>query len=422
MQKNGISVFASGVFASGVLAGDIIRSDVEEDTFLFTYDRDCQTNCAVSLTMPITRAPYDSMGTIHPIFEMNLPEGALREKLERMFSKVVPNFDALSLLQIIGKSQIGRLRYAQAGAELEEVPTQSVNDLLAYEGAEDLFNDLLARFAQYSGISGMQPKVLIRDDNERSLNRLTHRGATHIVKSFDPREYAELAANEFFCMEASRHAGLPTAAVQLSENRKMLVVERFDVTDKTYLGFEDFCVLSGMRSGGRYDSSYEKLAERIKRYVSPEHHANSMSHYFGAVVLACAIRNGDAHLKNFGVLYSHPDSDVRLAPVYDMLSTKPYQRSDVLALKLNGSKQYPSRQELMQFGRHACGLSRAAVNSIFDQVLHGVTQSIHDMDAFTQSHPDFELPMKHFCAVFQEGIESVTHGTSVSVSASRSGK
>lgn len=364
--------------------------------------------------MPITRDPYDSMGTIHPIFEMNLPEGALREKLERMFSKVVPNFDALSLLALIGKSQIGRLRFAQAGTELEEVPTQSVNDLLAYKGAEDLFNDLLARFAQYSGISGMQPKVLIRDDNEQSLNRLTHRGATHIVKSFDPREYAELAANEFFCMEASRHAGLPTAAVQLSENRKMLVVERFDVTDKTYLGFEDFCVLSGMRSGGRYDSSYEKLAERIKRYVSPEHHANSMSHYFGAVVLACAIKNGDAHLKNFGVLYSDPDSDVRLAPVYDMLSTKPYERRDVLALELNGSKQYPSRQVLMQFGRQACGLSKTSVNSMFDQVLHGVIKSIHDMNAFTQLHPDFELPMNHFCAVFQEGIESVTHGTSVS--------
>lgn len=361
VQKNWISVFASGA-----LAGDLIRSDVDDDIFLFTYDRDCKLNCNVSLTMPITRTPYDSMGTIHPVFEMNLPEGALREKLERMFSKVVPNFDALSLLQIIGKSQIGRLRYAQKAVELEEVPTQKINDLLSYTGAEDLFKDLLGRFAQHSGISGMQPKVLIRDENEQSLNRLTHRGATHIVKSFDPREYPELAANEFFCMEASRYAGLPTATVQLSENRKMLVVERFDLLDQTYLGFEDFCVLSGMRSGGRYDSSYEKLAERIKRFVSPEHLADSMSHYFGAVALACTIRNGDAHLKNFGVVYSHPNSDVRLAPVYDMLSTKPYQLGDILALELNGSKKYPSRQELIRFGRQACGLSNGSVSSMLE--------------------------------------------------------
>ncbi|WP_159077460.1 type II toxin-antitoxin system HipA family toxin [Polynucleobacter rarus] len=402
MQKNEISVFASNT-----LAGDIIRSDMEEDTFLFTYERECKSNFAVSLSMPVARAPYDSMGTIHPIFEMNLPEGALREKLERMFSKVIPNFDALSLLQIVGKSQIGRLRYAQTGNELEEVPTQSVSNLLSYTGAEDLFHDLLGRFAEYSGISGMQPKVLIRDDNGQPLNRLKHRGATHIVKSFDSREYPELAANEFFCMAASRYAGLPTAKVLLSENRKMLVVERFDLFNQTYLGFEDFCVLSGMRSSGRYESSYEKLAERIKLFVSPEHQADSMSHYFGAVVLACIIRNGDAHLKNFGVLYSHPDSDVRLAPIYDMLSTKPYQPHDVLALELNGSKQYPSYQKLIQFGRQACGLSKASVNSIFDRVIQGVSKSILDMNAFTQSHPDFEKPMEHFCKVFQDGIESM---------------
>ena len=399
MQKNGVSVFASGV-----LAGDIVRSDVEEDGFLFSYVRDCPVNCMVSLTMPVTRDPYDSMGTILPIFEMNLPEGVLREKLERMFSKVVPNFDTLSMLQLIGKSQIGRLRYAQSEAKLEEVPTQSVSDLLSYVGAENLFDDLLSKFAQYSGISGMQPKVLIRGEDERTLDRVTNRGATHIVKSFDSREYPELAANEFFCMEASRHAGLPTAPVQLSENRKMLVIDRFDLVDGKYLGFEDFCVLKGVRAEGRYDSSYENLAKQIRRFVSDEHHANAMSQYFGAVLLACVIKNGDAHLKNFGVLYGTPDGDVRLAPVYDMLSTKPYNPHDILALELNGTKKYPSRQELLQFGRHSCGLSKATVNIVVEKVLQGVIQTMSDMQEFTKKHPDFELPMTHLTSIFEEGI------------------
>lgn len=399
MQKAGVSVFASGI-----LAGDIVRSNVDEDGFLFFYARDCSANCMVSLTMPVTRDPYDSMGTILPIFEMNLPEGALREKLERMFSKVVPNFDTLSMLQIIGKSQIGRLRYAQSGTDLEEVPTQSVSDLLSYAGAEDLFDDLLDRFAQYSGISGMQPKVLIRDENGRSLDRFTDRGATHIVKSFDPREYPELAANEYFCMQASRHSELPTASAQLSANRKMLVVERFDLADGKYSGFEDFCVLKGVRAEGRYDSSYEELAKRIRQYVSPEHHANAMSQYFGMIVLACLIKNGDAHLKNFGVLYDDPGSDVRLAPVYDMLSTQPYNPRDVLALTLNDTKKYPSRQELIRFGRHACGLSKAQVDAIVERVVFGVRQAVGDMQTYTQAHPDFELTMQHLTVVFEEGI------------------
>jgi hypothetical protein len=42
------------------------------------------------------------------------------------------------------------------------------------------------------------------------------------------------------------------------------------------------------------------------------------------------------------------------------------------------------------------------------------------MKVFTQSHPDFELPMKQFCAVFQEGIESVAHGTLISAAKSAS--
>ena len=43
--------------------------------------------------------------------EMNLPEGPLRERLRVQFAKTIPEFDDLDLLQIVGTSQIGRLRY-----------------------------------------------------------------------------------------------------------------------------------------------------------------------------------------------------------------------------------------------------------------------------------------------------------------------
>jgi serine/threonine-protein kinase HipA len=178
------------------------------------------------------------------------------------------------------------------------------------------------------------------------------------------------------------------------------------LADDKYMGFEDFCVLNGVRAEGRYDSSYEELAKRIRQFVSPEHQANAMFQYFGMVVLACFIKNGDAHLKNFGVLYKGPDEDVRLAPVYDMLSTQPYNPRDILALTLNGSKQYPSRRELLQFGRQACGLSKAGVDSVVEQVTAGVKQAVIDMQTYTQDHPDFEMTMSHLAAVFEGGIGS----------------
>jgi len=95
----------------------------------------------------------------------------------------------------------------------------------------------------------------------------------------------------------------------------MLVVERFDRTDDgNYLGFEDFCVFGGKRAAGRYLGSYEELARKLAIFVAPENHPSAMRQLFGTVALSCAIRNGDAHLKNFGILYDSPGINVRLAP------------------------------------------------------------------------------------------------------------
>ncbi|MEP7247803.1 MAG: HipA N-terminal domain-containing protein, partial [Gammaproteobacteria bacterium] len=219
---------ALDVFCGGQRAGSLTRSEIHEGDFLFDYAADCDGKDEVSLTMPVVRDQYDSMNTVHPIFEMNLPEGALLEKLRMRFAKLIANFDDLALLEIVGQSQIGRLRYAKAGAAPGMPATENLKKLLTYSGAEDLFAGLLERYATYSGVSGMQPKVLVRAEQAR-LDRVTHRSTTHIVKSFEPREFPELAANEYFCTRAAMHAGLPVAKLSLSENRRLLVAERFDL-------------------------------------------------------------------------------------------------------------------------------------------------------------------------------------------------
>jgi hypothetical protein len=40
----------------------------------------------------MVRDQYDSMNGLLPIFEMNLPEGALLEKLRNQFAKIIPQF------------------------------------------------------------------------------------------------------------------------------------------------------------------------------------------------------------------------------------------------------------------------------------------------------------------------------------------
>lgn len=393
--------------------GQLTRSDIHADAYLFDYAAPSlaappavRPQHAVSLTMPVANAQYDAMSVVHPIFEMNLPEGALREKLTRRFAKAMPNFDSLSLLSVVGASQIGRLRYAN-GAPAEPV---AVAQLLAYAGAEDLFAQLMERYCVDSGISGMQPKILLRDDVP--LDKITHRGATHIVKSFDPREYPELAANEFFCMQAARLAGLPTAKVQLSVNRKMLVVERFDIAANSknpsaaaYLGFEDFCVLSGLRSDGRYSGSYEDLAHKITLYLDGAERLAALRQLFATLVLACAVGNGDAHLKNFGLLYSTPGHQVRLAPVYDMVSTVAYHARDSMALTLSGSKAFASHAQLVAFGRQTCLLSASAVAQVMQAVAQGVRQALVLMKDYAGHKADFADSAQTLALIFEKGLE-----------------
>jgi serine/threonine-protein kinase HipA len=395
------------VFAGRRLSGLLSRSEIAADTFLFGYAPDCRTEDAVSLTMPVVRDQYDAMGTVHPIFEMNLPEGALRERLERSFSKAVPQFDSLSLLEIVGQSQLGRLRYAKQGASPIEMPRQSVKEILAYKGTEDLFQDLLQRFATYSGVSGVQPKVLLRDADP-PLAKLTHRGATHIVKTWSPGEFPELAANEYFCMRAAHYAGIATPKVSLSQNRRFLIVERFDVdAGGSYLGFEDFCVLNGMRASGRYQASYELIAKRIGQFVSATARRNALEQFYKIVALSCALGNGDAHLKNFGVIYQHADAGVTFAPAYDIVSTLVYAPHDSLALTLGGDKRFPDRARLIAFGRQACGLPLAHTRRLLDEALGGVDQALRAMTSYARDNRDFARARDQLSKVFRAGVASL---------------
>jgi serine/threonine-protein kinase HipA len=120
---------------------------------------------------------------------MNLPEGVLRERLRLAFAKATGTFDEFDLLSVVGRSQVGRIRYTGDHERLnEDVPFQSVDEYSNASAVVTCFATCL-RFASFSGISGVQPKFLLRDERafaemEQSGQRLSqsYKGATHIVK------------------------------------------------------------------------------------------------------------------------------------------------------------------------------------------------------------------------------------------------
>ena len=71
---------------------------------------------------------------------------------------------------------------------------------------------------------------------------------------------------------------------------------------------------------------------------------------FTLIALNCALRNGDAHLKNFAIIYDDVLGEARLAPVFDLVTTAVYLPKDSMALTLNGTRKWPDAKALRRLG------------------------------------------------------------------------
>lgn len=341
--------------------------------------------------MPVRVQSWDLKVGLLPIFEMNLPEGALRNRLRRRFAKATGTFDDFDLLAVVGRTQIGRLRYSSLDQGLDEVvPFQSIDEILRARRDGQLFDYLLQEFAVHSGLSGVQPKVMIRAQSgklsDAGRQSPSVQSATHIVKLWDEDEYPELAANEFFCLQAARRLGLNVPHSVLSDDGGALVVERFDIADGEYLGFEDFCVLNALGTADKYKGGYEtRVFRRLREFLPPNDAVPALKALFQLFALNCAIRNGDAHLKNFGLSYAHVDGKASLSPVYDLVTTWAYLPNDPMALTIEGSTKWPNRQALIRLAQTRCDLTRQDAEDILEATAAAVSDVVPDLRRYFAS-------------------------------------
>ncbi|WDY57924.1 type II toxin-antitoxin system HipA family toxin [Pseudomonas sp. PSKL.D1] len=342
-------------------SGTILTSSGD---FLFRYGAHADKAAAVSLLMPVRAEEYRQR-ELHPIFQMNLPEGYVLEQLRNRLAKVV-HVDPMLLLALSGSSSpVGRVhvssRLVDTLLERQHFPGENLSEILAWDGSHDIFADLVDRYILRAGISGVQPKVLVPEQADAGEQRFTSKTSELIIKS-GRDEYPGLAINEFLCMSVAQAAGIPVPPFFLSENSKLFVMRRFDRDEQNRpIGFEDMTALMGLAADQKYSKSYAAIAKAIRLFCAPETVQTSLDQLFEMVVLSCIVGNGDAHLKNFGLLYSSPtQNDARLAPAYDIVNTTAYIPEDVLALSLSGNKSlFASRLGLLEFAE-TCGIEQPA--------------------------------------------------------------
>ncbi len=406
------------VWTDGVEAGLLDRYAERGSTF--AYLPAISTRRAVSVTMPVRLPSWSLPFDLPPIFEMNLPEGFLRERLRLTFAKATGTFDGFDLLAVVGRSQVGRIRYTGDREELnEDVPFQAVDEILEQRRGGGLFRYLIEKFATFSGISGVQPKILVRDENAFAETRqtghrlsLSYRGATHIVKFWEPNEYPQLAANEYFCLQVARKCGLDVPPFRLAEDGMALVIDRFDLrVDGTYRGFEDFCVLNARRTDGKYHGSYESsVMKRFAQFANSTHAGEDLASLFTLIALNCALRNGDAHLKNFGIVYDHVDGEARIAPVYDLVTTAAYLSKDSMALTLNGTTRWPAARELQKLGETRTGSTPAKVRQTLERIADAMQETAPEVRAYIKDRSEFAEIGQRMLQEWENGVNTSLHG------------
>lgn len=338
---------------------------LQQSGFEYRYLQADPAQPAVGLLMPPTRLTWQD-GALFPVMDQNLPEGDLFNRLRQQFPK--QSMTAMRLLALIGDNGIGRLGYRVPDGP---VPAQAApisrQTLLRLPFTAQVFDELVnAYLATGIGVAGMQPKIMVPDRATIPIPNL-------IVKTAGAG-YPGLAANEYLCMTAAAHAGIDAAKVELSDDGQLLLVERFDLdAGGQRLGFEDVAALMGLRvrdtlSERKYHGSYQRVADLFGMITASRH---DLQRFYEQLAFSVMVGNGDAHLKNFGVLYHGVGEGIRLAPMFDVVSTRiyRYQRSPggpeledhTLALRLwsgkaQRSKAYPLPEDLRRFGRDVCGV------------------------------------------------------------------
>jgi serine/threonine-protein kinase HipA len=361
MQNNALNVYINKS-----LSGEL---SYENEKYIYNYTKDAAS--VVSLTMPLRASSWVS-NSLHPIFEMNMPEGALKEAIKNHFAKLQIMND-MNFLRLIGPYMLGRVKFEKIIEEKEHIEL----DTILNSSKESLFEELMDKFAIRSGISGIQPKVLLLAHNKTTM-KFEH----FIVKSWQ-HDYTQLALNEYFCMRAVKNANLPTPEFYLSDDLSMFVMKRFDIKeDENYLGFEDMCVLTGRGTEEKYSGSYEEIARVIKDVIQPQKRKESLKIFFKALMMNHLLQNGDGHLKNYGILYENDFEDAYLAPIYDVITTTVYIKKDIPALKLSDGKLWWKEKTYKTFAKLSCGLSNKEYDDILQESKNAIAVTKKEMDDF----------------------------------------
>ncbi|MES2070059.1 MAG: type II toxin-antitoxin system HipA family toxin [Pseudomonadota bacterium] len=381
---------------------------------VMTYYPHLPASDFVSLLMPVQTKSY-AYPELHPVFQMNLPEGFL---LSMLTEQLGPHVGAspLNLLAVVGRNMIGRLQLAAPGADLSQPPLPfEVRQVLRGDNAEEAFVELVRRFAT-SGVSGVVPKFL-SPQVKASFNKASISTPRYIIKGSSAR-LPYIALNEHLSMTVCARAGFRTATTEVSDDGQALLVHRFDVDElgRPAVGMEDLCSLLGLRPAQKYETTWERVTHRVKDFVPAARQAEELEQLAGTLLLTYALGNADCHSKNVALTYTGYE-DVAVAPIYDMLSIIVYDdyALNPPGMSLAGRKTWTPRASLQRFTQTAMALPAARHRQLVERICEAIVETTPEVIAHAEDKPGFRELAKQILHAWNRGMQSLKADKSYTV-------
>lgn len=354
----------------------------------------------LSLALPLTRERYPN-GATRAFLDGLLPEGEPRLALASDLN--LPASDVFGLLGTLGRDCAGALVIQPEGDPPPAVATTRTAEPLTADELAGLVANLRSaplgvdRNVRLS-LAGVQEKLLLTRMPDGGWGRpVAGTPSTHILKPQIER-FRNTVENEAFCMRVAKHLGLAVAHVETIavDERQVLVVERFDRAIEPdgavhRVHQEDLCQALGLPPDRKYEQDAGPTLARVAGVLRDVADPSAPATLLRAVTLNVALGNCDAHGKNFALLHTEAGV-VRMAPLYDLLSTRLYPLDDKLAMYVN-SVQKADRVTADRIVNEAArwGVASASAGEIVSDVLERLPAAISVAAAETDGLPS-ELP------------------------------
>ncbi len=299
-------------------------------------------------------ARYAATLRLPPWFSNLLPEGRLREWIA--LERGVSAHREMELLAQVGHDLPGAVRVRPVRAD----EVLSDGEWASGERQPAPERDTGKAHWRFS-LAGIALKFSMLAEHDRLTLPASGVGGDWIVKLPD-RIYPDVPRNEFTMMSLAGAVGIDVPEVRMVHRDEVMglpagvwpgheewayAVRRFDRDDHTGLvHIEDLAQVRDVYPDDKYRGNFETVGSLIYR----GHDVASLREYARRLVFSILVANGDAHLKNWSLIYRDPRVPA-LAPAYDLVSTRYYMGArEEFGMKFGGTKRY-ERLRLSTFDR-----------------------------------------------------------------------